>query len=98
MQGMHSAMSSRPREAMARMREMLQDLNRMLRERAEGNEPDFEAFKQKWGEHFPGAESLDDLLEQMGKQMAQLQSLMQTLPPGQRHQLHDMMPSLLMKP
>jgi len=82
MQGMQNAMNNMTPEDMARMREMLQDLNRMLRERAEGNEPDFEKFKQKWGDQFPGAESLDDLLEQMGRQMAQLQSLMQSLSPA----------------
>ena len=97
MQGMQNALGNMSPEDMARMREMLQDLNRMLRERAEGKEPDFEKFKQKWGDQFPGAESLDDLLEQMGRQMAQLQSLMQSLSPGQRQQLDDMMRSLMMR-
>jgi uncharacterized protein with von Willebrand factor type A (vWA) domain len=97
MQGMQNAMKSMTPEDMAKLREMLQDLNRMLRERAEGNEPDFEQFKQKWGEQFPGAESLDDLLEQMGKQMARMQSLMQSLSPGQRQQLDEMMRSLMMQ-
>src|ERR1051326_8696409 len=97
MQGMSNAMSNMTLEDMARMREMLQDLNKMLRQRAEGNEPDFDAFKQKWGDHFPNAESLDDLLEQMGRQMAQMQSLMQSLSPGQRQQLDEMMRSLMMK-
>src|SRR5205085_5643103 len=92
-----NAMNTMTPEDMAKMREMLQDLNRMLRERAEGNESDFEKFKQKWGDHFPGVESLDDLLEQMGRQMAQLQSLMQSLSPGQRQQLDEMMRSLMMK-
>ena len=97
MQGMQNALGNMTPQDMARMREMLQDLNRMLRERAEGKEPDFEKFKQKWGDQFPGAESLDDLLEQMGRQMAQLQSLMQSLSPGQRQQLDDMMRSLMMR-
>ncbi|MBM4439497.1 MAG: VWA domain-containing protein [Candidatus Rokubacteria bacterium] len=97
MQGMQNAMKGMTPEDMARMREMLQDLNRMLRERAEGNEPDFEPFKQKWGEQFPGAESLDDLLEQLGKRMAQMQSLMQSLTPGQRQELDDMMRAMMMQ-
>ena len=97
MQGMQNALSNMSPEDMARLREMLQDLNRMLRERAEGDEPDFDAFKQKWGDQFPDAESLDDLLEQMGRQMAQMQSLMQSLSPGQRQQLDEMMRSLMMK-
>jgi uncharacterized protein with von Willebrand factor type A (vWA) domain len=97
MQGMQQAMQNLTPDDLRRMREMMQDLNRMLAERAAGNEPDFEAFKQKWGQNFPGAESLDDLLEQIGRQMAQMQSLMQSLSPGQRAELEEMMRSLFLK-
>ena len=94
MQGMQQALGGMTPEDLRRMREMINDLNRMLRERAEGGEPDFEAFKQKWGQNFPGVENLDQLLEQIGRQMAQMQSLMQSLTPGQREQLDEMMRSL----
>jgi uncharacterized protein with von Willebrand factor type A (vWA) domain len=94
MQGMQQALGNMTPEDLKRMREMLNDLNRMLREKAEGGEPDFEKFKQKWGQNFPGVESLDQLLEQMGRQMAQMQSLMQSLSPEQRAQLDEMMRSL----
>ena len=95
MQGMQQALSNMSPQDMARMREMIQDLNRMLRDRAEGEEPDFQAFKDKWGQHFPGVESLDQLIEQMGRQMAQMQSLMESLTPSQRRELQEMMQSLL---
>ena len=94
MQGMQQSLGNMTPEDMKRMREMLNDLNRMLREKAEGGEPDFDKFKEKWGQNFPGVESLDQLLEQMGRQMAQMQSLMQSLTPGQRQELDEMMRSL----
>jgi uncharacterized protein with von Willebrand factor type A (vWA) domain len=97
MQGMQNALQQLSPEDLRRMREMIQDLNRMLAQKADGEEPDFEAFKQKWGDHFPGAESLDDLLEQLGQRMAAMQSLMQSLSPGQREQLDEMMRSLFLK-
>jgi len=97
MQGMQQGLQNLTPEDLKRMREMLSDLNRMLRERAQGGEPDFQAFKDKWGQNFPGAESLDQLLEQMARQMGQMQSLMQSLSPGQRQQLQEMMQSLFMK-
>jgi uncharacterized protein with von Willebrand factor type A (vWA) domain len=97
MQGMQQALQNMGPQDLARMREMIQDLNRMLRERADGQEPDFQAFKDKWGQHFPGVESLDQLMEQMGRQMAQMQSLMESLTPGQRRELQEMMQSLLAK-
>jgi uncharacterized protein with von Willebrand factor type A (vWA) domain len=97
MQGMQNAMQNLTPADLARMREMMQDLNRMLRQKAEGEEPDFEAFKQKWGQQFPGVESLDQLIEQLGRQMAAMQSLMQSLTPGQRAQLDEMMRNLLLQ-
>jgi uncharacterized protein with von Willebrand factor type A (vWA) domain len=97
MQGMQQSLQNMTADDLRRMREMLQDLNRMLRERADGREPDFEAFKQKWGQNFPGVENLDQLLEQMGRQMAAMQSLMHSLSPEQRAQLDAMMRSLFMK-
>src|SRR5438874_2579392 len=97
MQGMKNALGNMTPEDLRRMREMIQDLNRMLRERAEGGQPDFETFKQKWGSQFPGAESLDDVLEQIAQRMAGMQSLMNSLSPAQRAQLDEMMRSLFLK-
>ena len=97
MQGMKNALGNMTPEMLKSMREMIQDLNRMLRERAEGGEPNFEQFKQKWGSQFPGAESLDDLLEQIAQRMATMQSLMQSLSREQRAQLDEMMRSLFLQ-
>src|SRR5207249_2730713 len=68
LQGMKQALEGMTPQDMQRMREMLRDLNRMLREKAEGGEPDFQSFKDKWGQNFPGVESFDQLMEQIGRQ------------------------------
>jgi uncharacterized protein with von Willebrand factor type A (vWA) domain len=96
-QGLQQALRTLRPEDLGRLRLMLQDLNRLLRARAEGEEPDFDLFRQKWGQHFPGAESLDDLLEQLGQQLAQMQSLLQSLSPEQRRQLDELMRSLFLQ-
>src|SRR5207244_12776069 len=80
-----------------RMREMLQELNRMLRERAAGEEPDFEAFRARWGEQFPGVESLDQLIAHLARQAAQVESLLASMSPAQRGQLEAMLQSLLLQ-
>jgi uncharacterized protein with von Willebrand factor type A (vWA) domain len=95
MQGMQQALGNMTPQDLQRMREMMSDLNRMLRERAEGRDPDFQAFKDKWGQNFPGVENLDQLIEQIGRQMAQMQSLMQSLTADQRRQLDEMMREML---
>src|SRR2546425_666809 len=97
LKGMQQALQGMTPEDLRRLREMLQDLNRMLRQRAEGQEPDFQAFKDKWGQFFPGAESLDELLAQLGRGIGQMQSLLESMSPGQRGELQDMMRSLFMQ-
>jgi uncharacterized protein with von Willebrand factor type A (vWA) domain len=97
MQGMQQAVQDMSPEDLRRLREMLQDLTRMLRQRAQGEEPDFQPFKERWGQHFPGVESLDELIEHLRRQMAAMQSLLSSLTPGQRSSLEEMMRSLMLR-
>src|SRR6202140_1518429 len=94
-QGMQQSLQNMTPEDLAKMREMMRDLNKMLRERQEGREPDFDAFMQKHGEYFPGVNSLDDLIEQMQMQMAAMQGIMDNLSPEQRQELQDLMEQLM---
>src|SRR5439155_12975860 len=90
-QGMQQGMQSLTPQDLAGTREMLKDLNQMLRDRAEGNEPDFEGFMQTWGQNFPdGIENLDQLIEHLADRVAQMQSLLQSMSPEQRRQLQEM--------
>jgi len=94
-QGMQQSLQNMTPEDIAKMREMIRDLNKMLRERQEGREPDFDAFMQKHGEYFPGVNSLDDLIEQMQMQMAAMQGIMDNLSSEQRQELQDLMEQLM---
>ena len=78
-------------EEMAGLREMLSQLNQMLRDRAEGREPDFQGFMDQFGPMFgPNPpQSLDELMEQLMEQMAQMQSLMESMSPEARQELQD---------
>ncbi len=94
-QGMQQSLQNMTPEDIAKLREMIRDLNKMLRERQEGLEPDFDAFMQKHGEYFPGVNSLDDLIEQMQQQMAAMQGIMDNLSPEQKQELQDLMEQLM---
>ncbi len=94
-QGMQQSLQNMTPEDITKMREMIRDLNKMLRERQEGKEPDFDAFMQKHGQYFPGVNSLDDLIEQMQQQMAAMQGIMDNLSPEQRQELQDLMEQLM---
>ncbi|MDQ2885843.1 MAG: VWA domain-containing protein [Chloroflexota bacterium] len=94
-QGMQQSLQNMTPEDIAKLREMIRDLNKMLRERQEGREPDFDAFMQKHGEYFPGVNSLDDLIEQMQMQQAAMQGIMENLSPEQQQELQDLMEQLM---
>ena len=76
-----------------RMREMIQDLNEMLEQRARGQEPDFDGFMEKYGDMFGDnpPRSLDELIEQMQQQAAMMQNMMDSLPADMRQQLNELM-------
>src|SRR5713226_8750285 len=72
-----------------------EDINKMLHDRQQGLEPDFDSFMQKHGEYFPGVNSLDDLIEQMQQQMAAMQGIMDNLSQEQRQELQGLMEQLM---
>src|SRR5713226_3679910 len=94
-QGMQQSLRNMTPEDIAKMREMIRDLNQMLRDRQQGLEPDFDSFMQKHGEYFPGVNSLDDLIEQMQQQMAAMQGIMDNLSQEQRQELQGLMEQLM---
>lgn len=94
-QGMQQGLQNMTPEDIANLREMICDLNKMLRERQEGLEPDFDAFMQKHGQYFPGVNSLDDLIEQMQQQSDAMQAIMDNLSPEQQQELQDLMDQMM---
>ncbi len=83
-------------EQMARMKDMLAELNQMLEQRERGEEPDFAGFMDRYGDFFPGnPETLDELLEQMAQSMAAMQQLLNSMTPEQRAQLQQLSEALL---
>jgi uncharacterized protein with von Willebrand factor type A (vWA) domain len=95
---MSQAMSDMSPESMQRIKDMFNELNRMLETRAAGGDTDrmFEEFMDRFGDMFPGnPQSLDELLEQMAQQMAAMQQLLNSMSPEQRAQLQQLADSLL---
>jgi uncharacterized protein with von Willebrand factor type A (vWA) domain len=93
---LQQGMSEMSPEQLARMKDMLAELNHMLEQRERGEEPDFEGFMDRFGDFFPGnPETLDELLEQMAQSMAQMQQLLNSMSPEQRAQLQELANALL---
>jgi uncharacterized protein with von Willebrand factor type A (vWA) domain len=93
--GMSDAIRSMTPEDLSANREMVRDLNELIRERIGGGDPDASGFLAKHGRFFPGAETFDDIIEQLAQRMAAMQSLMRSMSPEQRAELQSMMEALL---
>jgi len=89
----HQQIANMSPEDLARMKQMVQDLNQMLSERMAGGEPNFEQFMQQYGDLFGSnpPQSLDELIAQMQQQIAGMQNLLDSLPPDMRQQLQDLL-------
>ena len=78
-------------EDMAATREMMRDLNQMMRDKLQGREPDFDGFMDKWGPMFgPNPpQSFDELMEMLQQQLAQMQSMLESMSPEARREMED---------
>jgi uncharacterized protein with von Willebrand factor type A (vWA) domain len=95
-QGLKQGIQQMQGQDLGRVREMVRALNQMLEQRMRGEQPDFQSFKEQFGDLFPPEiENLDQLLEHLQRQMAQMQSLLQSLSPEARDELRQLMDELL---
>jgi uncharacterized protein with von Willebrand factor type A (vWA) domain len=94
-QGLAESIKDVTPEALAANREMVRDLNYLLQERLDGGDPDASEFLARHGKFFPGARTLDDIIQQLAARMAAMQSLLASLTPAQRDELRSMMDALL---
>ena len=80
----------------ARVREMLSELNAMIEARDRGEDYDFAAFMQRYDDLFPDhPRTLDELLDNMARRMAAMSRLLASLSPEQRRQLQELTEALL---
>ncbi|CAN5818502.1 VWA domain-containing protein [soil metagenome] len=96
------ALGSQRPEDLARMGDLLADLNAMITRpdrgpsAGEGECDDFAAFKERYGDLLPGdPQSLDELLEELARRMAALSRLLAGMDPDQRAQLAELAEGML---
>ncbi|MCB1015987.1 MAG: hypothetical protein KDB10_12855 [Acidimicrobiales bacterium] len=93
---MTGAMNDMSPEDMARMKDMMAELNQMLEQRERGETPDFDGFMERFGDFFPeNPKDLDELLEVMAQRMAAMQAMLNSMTPEQRAQLQSLSEQLL---
>ena len=95
---LQTAISNASPEALEHAREMLAELNSLMERRRDGEDvqADFERFMERFGDLVPGQPSnLDELLENMARQVAAARELLESLTPEQRAKLMELSEALL---
>ncbi|MCW2608287.1 MAG: putative magnesium-chelatase subunit chlD [Frankiales bacterium] len=92
--GMKQALESATPEDMAKVKDMLADLNRMMEADARGEHTpeQFAEFMSQHGEFFPSQPgTLEELVDELARRAAAQQRLMDSLTPEQRQELGELM-------
>jgi uncharacterized protein with von Willebrand factor type A (vWA) domain len=96
--GMKQALAGATPEDIARVRDMLAELNAMLEADARGEhtQADFDAFMSRYGDFFPEQpRNLDELVDSLARRAAAASRMLQSLSAEQRAELSDLMSTAL---
>ena len=84
-------------EELARMREMMDSLSAMIEQdrRGEPLDPSFEECMEKFGDYFPGAESLEDVVRAMAERAAAAEAMFNSLSSQQQGELRALFDQMM---
>jgi uncharacterized protein with von Willebrand factor type A (vWA) domain len=83
--------------ALASIRHLVEAINQMLEQRMRGEEPDFQKFMEQFGGFFgpEPPQNLDELVERLQSQIAQAQSLLESMSAKDRQELEELLQSMM---
>ncbi len=93
--GMADAVRGMSPDDLAANRAMVRDLDQLLQQHLAGAEPDPAGFLAQHGSFFPGASTVQDIIEQLAQRMSAMQSLLRSLTAAQRSELNSLIDGLL---
>jgi uncharacterized protein with von Willebrand factor type A (vWA) domain len=79
------------------LRDMMDALSTMIEQdrRGEPLDPSFDAFMERFGDYFPGATSLEDVVRMMGERAAAAEAMFNSLPAEQQRELRGMVANVM---
>jgi uncharacterized protein with von Willebrand factor type A (vWA) domain len=83
--------------SLAAVRHLVEAINQMLEQRMRGEEPDFQKFMEQFGAFFgpEPPQNLDELIERLQSQIAQAQSLLDSMSAKDRQELEELLQSMM---
>ena len=84
-------------EELARMRDMMDALSTMIEQDRRGEEldPTFDSFMEKFGDYFPGAEKLEDVIRAMAERAAAAEAMFNSLSSAQQGELRALFDQMM---
>ncbi len=82
---------------LARLREMMDALSTMIEQdrRGESLDPSFDSFMENFGDYFPGATSLEDVIRQMAERAAAAEAMFNSLSGAQQQELRSLFEQMM---
>jgi uncharacterized protein with von Willebrand factor type A (vWA) domain len=94
--GAEQALQNMSPEELERMKNMMSELNEMVRKHNSGEPYDFENFMQSYGDFFPeNPQNLEELLETLARRIAMAQAMMNSMSPEMRQRLDELVGALM---
>jgi uncharacterized protein with von Willebrand factor type A (vWA) domain len=93
--GMADAVRGMSPDDLAANRAMVRELDQLLQQHLASAEPDPAEFLARHGSFFPGAKTVEDIIEQLAQRMSAMQSLLRSLTAAQRSELSSLIDGLL---
>ncbi len=84
-------------KSLADLRNWAEAMNQMLEQLIKGEQPDSEKFREQFGNSFGSMspQDINELIEHLQKQIAQAQSLLESLPAKDRQEMESLLQSML---
>jgi uncharacterized protein with von Willebrand factor type A (vWA) domain len=84
-------------EELARMRDMMDALSSMIEQdrRGEDLDPTFDEFMEKFGDYFPGAQNLEDVVRAMAERAAAAEAMFNSLSAQQQGELRNLFSQMM---
>jgi uncharacterized protein with von Willebrand factor type A (vWA) domain len=84
-------------EELERMRDMMDALSTMIEQDRRGEEldPTFDSFMEKFGDYFPGAEKLEDVIRAMAERAAAAEAMFNSLSSAQQGELRALFDQMM---
>lgn len=94
-QAIHDSLGAMGGDGLRELKDMLAALNELLKRRMDGEDPDVQAFRERFGHLVPPGDTLDAMIQSLQDQARQMEALLNSMSADMRQSLEAMLQTVL---